>query len=535
MDMSHYREMFLSEAKEHFRKMSRIVLAAEGGGIDPEALNALFRETHSVKGMAASMGYARMEALAHHLESAFDALRRTGRVSAEEGERLLAGLDLLEGLLRDIEAGAPEREIASYLAGGAATPPGAAQEGGGDEGGHRFRRDDALQSVRVQTPVLDRFIDLAGELITSRYRLQSALQARDWDALQRLVQAQGRLIGDLHHQVRQVRLMPLESLTGRLPRLVRDMARRSGKEVRLHIDGEGVELDRAILEALADPLVHLVRNAVDHGIARSGTVSVRGRRQKDQVVLEVADDGRGIDAEEVLRKALQRNLVDAAVAPSLGRRQIHRLICAPGLSTAADLTVTSGRGIGMDVVRSAVEGVGGRLEIDSREGEGTCFRMYLPLSAAIIHLLLVECGAQRFGIPFTRVQRIVDVEPSRVLRRPGKGSRFVLGEEELPLVCLARILGLAPSRRSAGALPVIVTEMRGRRVGLAVGRTAGSRQAFVKGLAFPLDGLRGVSGSTVLGDGGIVFVIDPHTLLERSYRAAPEAPRSALLTFGGQL
>ncbi len=528
MDMSKYREMFLSETKEHIRNMSRIVLDVEGGEIDGESINALFRATHSVKGMAASMGYERMEALAHYLESALDRFRSSDGAPSGTADRLLQGLDLLEGLLSDIASGRSERDIDAYV--GAEplcdsplpeaqpsqplTPPSPEPAADSDEAEFRFRRDDALRTVRVQTPVLDHFIDLAGELITSRYMLQSAAEARDWEGLQRVIEQQGRLIGDLHHQVRQVRLMPLESLTGRLPRLVRDLARRSGKEIRLQIEGGDLELDRAILEALVDPLVHLVRNAIDHGIAERGTVSVRAWRQKDHSVVEIADNGRGIDTDLVLQKALAKNLISPSLAASLSEREILQLICAPGLSTASDLTVTSGRGVGMDVVKSAVEGMGGRLEIASRKGKGTRFRMHVPLSAAIIHLLLVDCGPHRLGIPVTRVQRILEVPTQQRLRR-GKMSCFVLAGEEIPLLSLGKILGIGDVRAAeTGSLPVVLTEMRGRRVGLVVDRTAGGRQAFVKGLSFPLDQLQGVSGTTILGDGRIVFIIDPQSLLD---------------------
>jgi two-component system, chemotaxis family, sensor kinase CheA len=524
MDMSKYRGIFLSEAREHIREMSRIVLAVEGGAIDGESINALFRQAHSVKGMAASMGYARMEALAHHLENALEGFRLRGGVPLQEVDRLLEGIDLLEQLLHDLEAERPERDIAPYLATtsdplpcacSVALVPSISHEAitAEIEGSElRFRRDDTLRTVRVQTQVLDRFVDLTGELITSRYMLQSAAEAKDWEALQRHLEHQGRLIGDLHHQVRQVRLMPLESLTGRLPRLVRDLTRRTGKKVRLQIEGEELELDRGVLEAIADPLVHLVRNAVDHGIVEHGTVSVRAWRERDQAILEVADDGRGIDVDRVVRKALEKHLITSALASSLPRREILQLICAPGLSTAGTITETSGRGVGMDVVKSALEGIGGRLEIASKEGKGTRFRLHLPLSAAIIHLLLVDCGGHRLGIPFNRVQRLLEIRPDQVRLRQGKASSFVLGEEDVPLVSLRKILRIGAGQSGAATLSVVLTEMRGRRVGLVVDRTAGGRQAFVKGLSYPLDQLQGVTGSTILGDGRIIFVIDPQSL-----------------------
>jgi two-component system chemotaxis sensor kinase CheA len=374
------------------------------------------------------------------------------------------------------------------------------------------RRENDSRTVRVQTEILDRFIDLTGELITTRYMLQNAAQDGDLEELSKRLDQQSRLIGDLHHRVLQVRIMPLESITGRLPRLVRDLARSTGKEAVLRLEGEDVELDRAILERLTDPLMHLVRNAVDHGIEKSGTVLVRAWREKDMVTLEVADDGRGMDPEKIRRKALEKGIITPAQGRSLGEGEILQLVCIPGFSTADRITETSGRGVGMDVVKSVVEGMGGTLGIDSVRGRGTRFLLQLPLSVAIIHILLVECDGHLLGIPFTRVRKALELSTEEI-RSAGSKTTTMLDGEEIPLLSLRKILQL-PATRFQGTVPVVVTEARGRRVGLVPDRLAGQRQAFVKGLSFPLDRLQGVTGSTVLGDGSVIFIIDPQSLLE---------------------
>lgn len=601
MDMAKYRAMFLSEAREHLKSLGRGLLELEAAG-GREGIDALFREAHSIKGMAASMGYSRTTELAHHLEDALDGIRRGGGIPPGRLDRLLAGVDLLEKLVEDIEAGRGERDVASFIAevpstvpastaakplpptrgemsvavrlvpgaaapsarallilkemerlgtvlschpseevllrGGTAVeslvarlltdcPPAEVRErlsriadvervvlSGSTKGGTSFRprQEDAARTVRVQTELLDRFIDLTGELITTRYMLQNAAEDRDWEELRRRLEQQFRLIGDLHHRVLQVRMMPLESITGRLPRLVRDLARSTGKEIALRVEGEDVELDRAILERLTDPLVHLVRNAVDHGIEKSGTVLVRAWREKDMVTLEVADDGVGMDPEKIRRKALEKGVITPAQARSLGEGETLQLVCIPGFSTAERITETSGRGVGMDVVKSVVEGMGGTLAIDSERGRGTRFLLHLPLSVAIIHILLVECDGHLMGIPFTRVRRALELSPAEI-RSAGGRTTTTLEGEEVPLLSLRKILHLPP-RRLQETVPVVVTEVRGRRVGLVPDRLAGQRQAFVKGLSFPLDRLQGITGSTVLGDGSVIFIIDPQSLLE---------------------
>jgi len=618
MDMSKYREMFLSETREHLDTMGRLLVTLERDPADREGIDALFRSAHSIKGMAASMGYERTAQLAHHLEDLMDGFRTGGAVPAAVCDRLLAGVDLLEGLLADIAGETPEREVETFLAAGADAAAGVAtlpeaesapahtstgapelrvsielaadavapaarallllreiatfgsllesrpseeelcagsvvrrleirlqsaepaeriegvlgtmvdvEKVDIDAGRPRQeprppRREPTGRTVRVRTELLDRFINLTGELITNRFMLQEAFREERWsDARDALGQLR-RLVGDLHHDVLQVRMMPLESITGRLPRLVRDLCRKSGKRVELSVNGAEIELDRAILEELADPLVHMLRNAIDHGIEEHGEVSVRARREKDMVLLEVADDGRGIDPVAIRRKAVEKGLLSLAQANSLRDRDVQQLICHPGFSTAPTVTETSGRGVGMDVVKAAVEGLGGTLEIDSEPGRGTRFLLKLPLSVAIIQVLLVECAGQTLGIPVTRVLRTLEVTRSEIFVT-GRQRLIDFEEERIPLLSLPKMLRL-PARPARGAVPLVVTEGRRRKVGLVVDRLVGQREAFVKSLSFPLDRFGGLSGATVLGDGSVIFIVDPQALLEM--RTAASRARS---------
>ncbi len=615
MDMSKYRTLFFSESREHLNTMGRLLVELEKNGRDRATIDALFREAHSVKGMAASMGFARTAELAHCLEDMLDHFRRDGAVPVERVDRLLTGIDLLEGLVADLEAERPERDIASFLAVApeplaaeialpvaaerpaaaavaaemvaaparpwqvslelsAQTPMPAARllliynrlaalgqvaastpdEDALREGNARFhlkvqlkteksdadlgellaafpevawfkvgraeasgsrapsRREERSRTVRVRTELLDQFINLAGEMITNRYRLQGAHRSRDWQDLGGGIDGMARLVTDLHHHVLKVRMMPLESITGNLPRVVRDLARKSGKEVAFAIEGEEIELDRAILEDLADPLVHMVRNAVDHGIETRGRVRVKASREKDMAVLEVSDDGRGIDPEAIRAKAVARGLLTLPQAKALREREVLQLVCRPGFSTAEAVTEISGRGVGMDVVRSAVENLGGNLEIFSRPGAGTCVQLRLPLSVAIIQMLVVECDGRRIGIPLTRVQRLLHLTRDQI-QSTGKKLVIRLDEEVVPLLSLRKILGLSVNPLK-GSIPVVVSEVHGRRVGLVVDALCGQREAFVKALDFPLSQIPGVTGATILGDGRILFIIDPQLLLD---------------------
>jgi two-component system chemotaxis sensor kinase CheA len=642
MDMSKYREMFLSEAKEHLRNMSRQLVLIEKDPSDREGIDALFREAHSIKGMAASMGYMRTAELSHHLEDLMDGFRKGGAVPPAAVDRMLAGIDLLEGLLEDLETDREEREVAGFLSempppapkaptapapdsprppsGNHSAPPKglsltvelaadaqapaarallvlrelgglgqvlACEPGeerlrhGGEvhrlkirvqtshpperlrgilsgmtdvarvtisgEGkkvpSHRFRKEDVSRTLRVRTDLLDQFITLTGELITNRHMLQAAFREERWSSLGEGLERLSRLISDLHHHVLKVRMIPLGTVTERLPRLVRDLARSTGKQVALRLEGEEVHLDRAILEELTDPLVHLVRNAVDHGIDKKGEIVIRAWREKDLVQLEVADNGKGLDPEAIRRKAVEKGLLSPAMARTLRERDVLQMICYPGFSTAARVTQTSGRGVGMDIVKSTVESLGGTLEIDSARGRGTRFLLKLPLSVAIIQILLVECAGHILGIPVTRIWRNLEIGreeiqvsgrrmvvclPKRVEKKDAEEAKDAEESEEvemekIPLLSLRKILNL-PGRSQGASFPIVVTEHRGRKVGLVVDRLAGQQQAFIQTLTFPLDRLGGVSGATILGSGQVVFIIDPQILLDERLTPAGGKP-----------
>ncbi|SDL79348.1 two-component system, chemotaxis family, sensor kinase CheA [Geoalkalibacter ferrihydriticus] len=607
MDMSRYRTLFFSEAREHLSAMGRLLVALEKNGEDPESIDALFREAHSVKGMAAAMGFERTAELSHVLEDMLDSLRQVGRLPADGVDRLLAGVDLLEGLVADLEAQRPERDISAFLKGNSrsdepppvailptpstaeevplrdwlihlelapgtaapaarllliynriaglgriasSTPDAEALRGG--RGGSALklqlrsrhegpeleellgrlgdfallrvqrprpqarppaqRQEEQGRTVRVRTELLDQFINLAGEMITGRHRLQAAHRGRDWQDLGNGIDGMARLVTDLHHHVLKVRMMPLGSITGHLPRLVRDLARKNGKDVAFSISGDDLELDRAILEELTDPLMHMLRNAVDHGIEKSGRVEVRAAREKDMALIEVIDDGRGMDPEALRNKAVSAGLLSASQARALRDADALQLVCRPGFSTAAAVTSISGRGVGMDVVKNKVETLGGSLEISSRLGAGTRMALRLPLSVAIIQVLLVECDGCSLGIPLTRVVRLLNLTRAQI---QSSGRRLVtrLDDEMLPLLSLRKILH-RPAGTPGKTLPVVVAEVHGRRIGLVVDGLAGQRQVFVKALAFPLNRMTGVTGASILGDGRLLFIIDPQLLLQ---------------------
>ena len=375
-----------------------------------------------------------------------------------------------------------------------------------------FKKRSFDKTVRVSTELLDHLINLTGELITNRYQLQNALKQSNWQELHEGVGELTRLVKNLHHQVLQVRMVSLESLAGRLSRTVHDLSRSHDKEIQLHIEGAEIELDRSIVEGLTDPLIHMLRNAVDHGIEEKGTISIKAWRERDLVLVQVADDGRGIDPEKIRQRALEIGLISSIQAKSLRDYDLFQLICQPGFSTAEEITETSGRGVGMDVVKTAVEQVGGILSIDSAVGEGTRITLKLPLSLAIIRVLIIECAGGKMALPITRVVQTIETSPDEV-QSSGKQLMIHYQNELLPMLSLRKIMKL-PKGDHLNSIPLVITEVMGRKVGLVVDRLVGQREVFVQRLPSPFDQIRGCSGGTILGDGQIVFLLDLQSLFE---------------------
>ncbi len=546
MDMSQYRGLFISESREHLRAIGELVVALESQTADREMIDSLFRSAHSLKGMASSMGYGRIAALAHKMEDFMDRFRR-GEMAFTVGaaDLLLEGTDLVEAMIQDVEQGLPgEREIEGLLekfAGYSPASPGEPAlpaDSSDDKGGITTEvlllstpvADGAVkgesprsgaesqQTVRVKTEVLDHLINLTGELITTKHRLMTIGKDVDLPSFDDAVAELTRLLRELHNEVVTVRMLPFSAISDRFPRMVRDLARRGGKEVAFEIVGKEIELDRGILEELADPLIHILRNAVDHGLESEqerlacgkppqGKITLSVTREKDLVVVEVADDGRGMEPGELIAAAVAKGLIGPEEGRLITPREAFLLTCIPGFSTAKEVTDISGRGVGMDAVRATIQGLGGSLAIESEEKRGSRIILKLPLTIAIINVLLATAGPLTVAIPVSAVLRTLEVRRDLVEVCDSQAV-FCLGEELLPLLSLEGTFGLRPAKPSMDAIPVFVSEVRGRRVGVAVDRFLGQQEVFVKPLGRPLAKLKGLAGGAVMGNGRIVFILD---------------------------
>lgn len=417
----------------------------------------------------------------------------------------------------------------------ASAPPVPAPEEKAAEPEPRVVGQEPPRTVRVRTELLDEFLDLAGELMLATAGVREVGRGLEEGLRGRLNETVDRLHGlvrGLHDKVMKARMTPVSVITDRLPRAARDIARRRGREIELILSGSEVELDRAIVDELSDPVLHLLRNAIDHGVEPPeerrmrgkpprGTVKLSVKRASDRVLLEVEDDGRGMDVERLKALAVERGLLTAEAARELPEREALLLSTAPGLSTAASVTDISGRGVGMDAVKRAVEAVGGTLEITSRRGLGTTFKLSLPLTVAMVNLLLVGLGDDVYGLPITKVAGVVETTRESLAH-----SRDVpvlqFGASVVPARELSSVLEVPGRPHDVAAVsPFVVVDTDDGRVALAVDALLGQEEVVLKALTRPLDQVPGLAGVTVLGSGRPVFILDV-ARLERPTRAALE-------------
>jgi two-component system, chemotaxis family, sensor kinase CheA len=549
MDMSQYRGLFLSEAREYLKTINGTVVALEENPADRAGIDTLFRGAHSLKGMAASMEYSDIVEIAHSMEDLMIRVR-DGGLGFDPGvaDLLLEGTDLIDRLMGEVEAGreprSPTGDLPRRLSGYTPAPPvtdlvpaaetgvevGLGPEGAAPEPapvaaqGEAPRGKDAeFGSVRIRTELLDHLINLTGELITNKNRLLTVGRELGSVPLNEAVTETAKLLRALHDEVMKVRLMPFDAICDRLQRAVRALAKRSGKEIHFELQGREIGLDRGLLENLSDPLNHMLRNAVDHGMEGSaerlaagkparGVVQLAVVRDRDRVHITVSDDGPGMDPERMIAAAIRKGLITPEEAEQLSPRQALMLSCIPGFSTAKEVTDVSGRGVGMDAVNASIQKLGGSLAIESELGQGTKFTLTLPMTIAIIHALVVQCGAIKGAVPVSAVLRTVELRREQ-LTTIGKRRVFHLDGEALPLLSLNRALGMPLGRFPDGIVPLFVTEAKGRRVGVVVDRLLGQHELFIKPLGRPLAKLQGVAGGAILGDGEVVTLLDIADLL----------------------
>jgi two-component system, chemotaxis family, sensor kinase CheA len=379
--------------------------------------------------------------------------------------------------------------------------------------------------VRIDADRLDSLMDQVGELVVLRDRLHRVARARGGNDLLEPVDLAARLIGELRDEVMRIRMIPIAEVLERFPRLVRDAARTLGKRVDFVVSGAEIELDRSLLGQLGDPLVHLLRNAIDHGIEcpdervssgkpETGTIRIEAERERSRVLIRVSDDGRGIDREEVLRKAIEKEVVSDSEAAAMADEEILAMVVRAGFSTATEVTDVSGRGVGLDVVATEVRALGGTLTIESVPGEGTTFVLRLPVTVGILRAVLVGVGEGVYAIPVAHVSETVEFLAEDVHESAGRRVVFFRGEP-LPLVSLREQLELPGDAPSSGTLAVVLVEISGDLVGIEVESLLGQQEIVIKPFDATRDTLAYFSGATILSDGRPALILDASSMLQQ--------------------
>lgn len=539
MDMSQYRDLFVSEARDHLGAFNGLIVRLEEIPDDKAAINELFRHAHSLKGMAATMMYDPIARLAHIMEDQLSRVR-SGEVPLIPAlaDLLLEGSDALAGMIFQVEsetetitdaARLVERLTAFDPFAEKRLPKEDPEEQSVIASGqllqlpHQFRQTDSFKSIRIKTETLDQLVNIAGELITNRHRLAECVSQSGIPEFDEPLNQLSGLLRDLRDVVLKARMVPFSFIAERFPRLVRDLARKQGKEITFRLDGKNIELDRGILEEIAEPLVHILRNAVDHGMETPGERVAAGKpsggdirltvvRDKDHVEIVIADDGRGMDSERLKSKAVEKGLVTAEQASVLTAQESFMLVCSPGFSTAETVSDISGRGVGMDAVRSTVHSLGGALTIHSEIGRGSRFVLRLPITVSIIQALIVQSGAIEIAFPISVVTRTLELGREDIIDEAGQ-KMIDLDGARVPVRSLNRLLGQPVATGPAvDLLPAVVCEIGGTPIAFIADRLCGQHEIFVRPLGSPLSSLRGLGGATITGDGRVVFVVDAASL-----------------------
>ncbi len=554
---------FLVEGQESLAQLEKLFLEVEAAEPTPENLTAAFRLLHSLKGAAGFLHFPNLERLTHAAETLLSKLR-SGELPFNPaiGNLLLRVVDSLREIFSSIASGkgdnpdsvdckSLENDLAKQDATGAgsstpvkvaerpSTPPPSqpsiqqtilSQQSiqSTDSvvlGRAGSSRNDKENSVRIDLDLVDRLMALAGEMVLARNRIIQQVGQFNHPALSAASRQLNQVTTELQEAVMKMRMYPISNLWSRLPRVVRDLAQQVGKKCRLEMEGGSTELDKNLIEEIKDPLTHLVRNAVDHGIespgerlkagkATEGRLVLRARHESGQVIIELQDDGKGMNPQSIRAKAVERGIATREVVDRQSDQEVLSYIFLPGFSTATAVTQVSGRGIGMDVVKTNIENLGGSIDIDSVFGSGTTVRLRIPLTLAIVNALVVVSGDSHLALPQSGIVELLRLQGDRLraLVEESAGARILRFRGRLlPLLDLAEILGEKTRRESddgATTLSVVVLRGEDRIFGLVVDRILDAQEIVVKPLPAPLRHLTVFGGATLLGDGRIALIMD---------------------------
>ncbi len=559
-EMQEIIQDFIIETKELIENLDQDLVALEKIGTDEdskELLNSIFRAAHTIKGASGFLGFTQLVDTCHKTENLLNKLRHGEKeVTPVVMDVILDAVDIIKILLSKVENKDedeyPLEEILAKLddileakedVQPEKAPPvmdkkeeeiTSPQEP--EEQVVQKKEVKGDKTIRIDTDRLDDVMNLVGELVLERNRLLRIVKGleekyEDDDDVLPLSENGARmdlLTTDLQMAVMKTRMQPVKKVFSKFPRMVRDIARSSGKEIELQMEGEETELDKSVIEEIGDPMVHLIRNSVDHGIeppderekngkSRQGRVTLSAYHEGDNIVIEIEDDGRGIDSEKIKLKAVEKGLIGKPEAELMSKKEALNLIFAPGFSTAEKVTDISGRGVGMDVVKTNISNLNGIVDIESEIGKGSRFILKLPLTVAIIDALMVGVGEEIFAMPLASVIETIRVAKEEIKTISDK-EVISLRDGVLSLVRLSNEFDIETSE-DLDRLYVVVIGLAEKRVGVIVERLYGQEEVVIKSLGDYLSNIDGVSGATVTGDGKVVLILDISILIQKQIDA----------------
>ena len=584
LDLSQFFEVFLEESEELLSEMESLLLAIDISSPGQEECNAIFRTAHSVKGGAATFGLTDMVELAHIMESLLDDIRKgAAKLTEDHVSAFLQAKDMLkrqlnghrqkqpiandassdvlallqklltcpppsfppmggnavelatavdrnkyalEGVSGELTGRMPETVLArpysglrpilnsTALGGDACRLPSQAPYNSGQDSTY----------IRVNLKKVDQLINLVGELVITQAMIEQQLASLDWtrhgDILDQL-DSLARNTHELQELVLSIRMMPMDLVFSRFPRMVRELAGKLGKKVRLCAIGGATQLDKGLIERIIDPLTHLVRNSIDHGIEEpslrlannkdeTGTITLSAIQEAGRIQLQVIDDGAGLDRGRIMQKARDYGI---SVSETMSDEELWEIISAPGFTTEASITEVSGRGVGMDVVKRNIASMGGSVHIQSTWGQGTTVTISLPLTLAIFDGMTIKAGEEVYILPLLAVVECFQSNPKQIYEITGKGRVILVREEYIPLIYLHDIFGIQPKFSNPKHGMVVVVEGLGKKAALLVDSLMGQQQIVVKNIGSNYRNIPGISGATILGDGSVSLILDVPSLI----------------------
>ena len=551
---------FLTETNENLVELDVALVRLETAPDDPTNLSGIFRLVHTIKGTCGFLGLPRLEKIAHAGENVLSRMRdgalrptpvlvslvlaaldrikaivaglaETGTEPAGEDGDLIADLDrAASGRAASGEDATPPASMGETALVPAPPPPAlvpAAADPAPDPTPDPTPLAGGAQTIRVGVEVLDNLMTLVSELVLTRNQLLQLARTHENGAFAVPLQRLSHITSDLQEGVMKTRMQPIGNAWNKLPRVLRDLAHELGKKIELTMAGAETELDRQILELIKDPLTHMVRNSADHGLEgaadrrkagkpEAGRITLNAFHEGGHIIIEIADDGRGLPVDRIRAKVLAQGLATEAELGAMSDAQIQRFIFRPGFSTAAAVTAVSGRGVGMDVVKTNIERIGGAIELASRPGAGTTFTIKIPLTLAIVSALILEAGGERFAIPQTSVAELVRAageggsEQGSAIERINDTPVLRLRDRLLPLVSLKELLRLDGGAATDEPPTIVVTQVGATMLGLIVDRVFDTEEIVVKPVAPILRHVTMFSGNTILGDGSVIMILDPN-------------------------